>query len=349
MEIKCMPKILVILTGGTIGSGIQSGIIDTNLSHSLQLIELYRQKYNDKKLDFEVIQPINILSENLYLDHWNKLCYALSEINFSRYNGIIITHGTDTLPYTSSVVGLLFGKSPIPIVITASNYPLEDPRSNGLQNFKSAIDFILSSELKGVYTIFQNAQNESIVYLSTRITEADSYLDQFSSFGGQALGRILNGKYIHNFSYINPTIKELSDNSKNDKLTCWFENDILLIRPYPGLNYNQYDLGFAPKAVLHCLYHSSTACTDSENYSLISFISRCKERNIPIYVSSFKRQENYYISSKLFLEMDVIPLFNTSVESAYAKLLIAYNQKVVKPQELIKQNLFFESLPNMRD
>jgi len=44
----------------------------------------------------------------------------------------------------------------------------------------------------------------------------------------------------------------------------------LLIHPYPGLNYNNIDLSSKPKAVLHYMYHSATACT-TDGYSIIDF------------------------------------------------------------------------------
>lgn len=104
-----MKKILVILTGGTIGSKVEGKIINTTAASSYRLLQLYNEKYADDT-EFEVIQPINILSENLTPVEWGVLCNCLLELNFEKYQGIIITHGSDTLSYTSALIGTMFGK-----------------------------------------------------------------------------------------------------------------------------------------------------------------------------------------------------------------------------------------------
>lgn len=91
-----MKKILVILTGGTIGSRVEGKIINTTAASSYRLIQLYNEKYADDT-EFEVIQPINILSENLTPIEWGILCNCILELDFEKYEGIIITHGSDTL------------------------------------------------------------------------------------------------------------------------------------------------------------------------------------------------------------------------------------------------------------
>ena len=102
-----MKKILVILTGGTIGSKVEGKIINTTAASSYRLLQLYNEKYADDT-EFEVIQPINILSENLTPVEWGVLCNCLFELDFEKYQGIIITHGSDTLSYTSALIGTMF-------------------------------------------------------------------------------------------------------------------------------------------------------------------------------------------------------------------------------------------------
>ena len=51
------------------------------------------------------------------------------------YDGVIITHGTDTLQYTAAFTGYIMAGAQIPIVLVSANYVLEDVRSNGVDNF----------------------------------------------------------------------------------------------------------------------------------------------------------------------------------------------------------------------
>ena len=104
-----------------------------------------------------------------------------------------------------------------------------------------------------------------------------------------------------------------------------FDNKILLIRPYPGLNYINIDLNSKPKAVLHYMYHSATACT-TDGYSIIDFAKKCNDLGIDFYCASFKNKDAaLYDSSAKIVNSGVIPLYNISCEAAYAKLIIMYN------------------------
>ena len=175
-----MKKILVILTGGTIGSKVEGKIINTTAASSYRLLQLYNEKYADDT-EFEVIQPINILSENLTPVEWGVLCNCLFELDFEKYQGIIITHGSDTLSYTSALIGTMFENCSIPIVLVASNLALGLPGSNGMNNFRNAVCFIKESHMHGVFTIFENNKGEMPVYLSTHIVESDPFTDQLQA------------------------------------------------------------------------------------------------------------------------------------------------------------------------
>ena len=95
-------KIALVKTGGTIETAQSYGIMslkdnaDEDIS---KLLLLDKEKY---KIDFTVFAPIRILSENSDCIFLEKLSAFFKELNFSDYDGIIITHGTDTLAYTSA-------------------------------------------------------------------------------------------------------------------------------------------------------------------------------------------------------------------------------------------------------
>lgn len=101
-------KILVVLTGGTIGSRVSEKIINVNSAAAYNLIKLYQDKYGTD-IEFEVIQPMNILSENLIPSYWITLYDCLDKVEFNAYDGIIITHGSDTLAYTAAMTGFCSG------------------------------------------------------------------------------------------------------------------------------------------------------------------------------------------------------------------------------------------------
>jgi L-asparaginase len=343
-----MKKILVIFTGGTIGSRIQNSTINVDEAAGYYLLEQFRKK-SKVAVEFDTLQPMNILSENCTSTHWQKLCDTIKEVDTSLYDGIIVTHGSDTLPYTAALLSFLFHYIDIPVVVTGSNYALEAPRSNGLYNFISAVEFIVSTGLQGVYTTFQNNNGENRVFLASRLIEADSYNDQFLSYGGIDLGALKDGQFNRFDNPINPTIEKLLEpRQRTIETELCFKNKVFAIRPYPGLDYQCFNFKDKPKAILHSLYHSATGCTSENEYSLPDFIKKCTQEGIDFYLISFKDiNSDLYLSSRALLQYGAIPLHNISFEAAYAKLNIAYNQKTLPPQAYMKKEMFFEFLPKL--
>lgn len=333
-----MKKILVILTGGTIGSESDENSINVS-SNNCIMLDIYKSKY-DCDYDFDTITAMNILSENITSSDWQKLIDVLYNVDTSIYKGIIITHGSDTLAYTSALIGIAFSKTNIPIVLTASNLPPENPDSNCLPNLHTAITMIDKSSC-GVYTAYQDNCGNNNIYLSTRITPAELYTDEFGCFGDiYAKERNGNIKYIT--SPKNPTV----DDIKTKTIRCPKINinrKVLLINPYPTIDYSTYTLTNDTVAILHTLYHSSTAPT-CDNSHLLDFIVECKSKGIDFYICPFREKSQQYITANALINSGAIPLNNISVSTAYSKLYAAYSQNEILPQEFMKQTFFFEVL-----
>ena len=321
-----MKKILVVFTGGTIGSTEKDGIINVDEKKNYKLLSLYKNNYNSD-IEFESIEIMEILSENINTKHWETLCNYLLSINFADYSGILITHGSDTLAFSSAILGLMFSHTTIPLILIASNLTLGTPGSNGLNNFAMAVEHITSGKSKGVFTIFDK------IYLATRIMPADSCLDKFSDYGNEDISSIFE-KTSRNQT------KSLSINK------IAFKNEILMIYGYPNINFSAYSIPQNVSAVLYVPYHSGTACTENKNpnYTLTDFINRCKKQNIKVYLSGIKSKNGIYASLDKLIEAGAIPLTGLSEVAAYAKLLIAYNQNISSVNDFLEQNIYFEQI-----
>lgn len=340
-----MKKILVILTGGTIGSVILGNDVDVNDTSPYRLINRYQQVYGGED-EFEVRQPLTVLSENMQPGLWNVLCQAMCGIDYSAYLGVIVAHGSDTLAYSSSLLGMFLGNVPVPVVLTASNYPLEDQRSNGLVNFRGAVELIQSGIVGGVYTVYRSNSGKMPVYLATRLLEADAYCDQFDSFGKVPFGEIKKSRFLPCRDRLNPEMEELAEAKGLRVQGCPdFQKDILMIQAYPGLNYKHITLEGKPAAVLHYLYHSATACTIGEQYSFLRFLERCQREEIPVYTASYKEdEERFYVTARKVMEMGAVPMGSISKEAAYMKLQLLYNMDIKNRDEQVRRNIYFERL-----
>lgn len=332
-------KILLILTGGTIACKIENNTLNTTSDTAYDILKLYKEKNQDCNIEFTTVQPFTILSENYTADMYNKLIDFLYNCDFNGYNGVIITHGSDTLSYTSALVGMLLRAVNIPVMLTASDYPLCEPRSNGLSNFSACVEFIKSNISYGVFTAY-GEKNNTKIYLSTRICEADPLTDSFTAFGNGIVAQAVDNKICN----INKDIINMIANKNNRLFTTKpvIKNDILLIKTYPNQNFNCYNIDSVGAVVLY-LYHSATACTTGSNTNICSFIERCNRLCIPVYLASFKKTLFGYATSCEMEKYNVHKLYNISKEGAYIKALLAYNQTENSAEDIMNTNIYFES------
>lgn len=341
-------RILLIFTGGTIGSTVDGATVHTDPAAASRLLALYREQYGES-VSFEARKPCNLLSENASPALWAVLEQAIRAEKLSRYDGVIVTHGSDTLPYTCAALAFLLRDLPLPLVLVASNYSLGDSRSNGLANFRSAVELIASHAVCGVFTVFQDEYGKNRVYLAARLQEADTARDQFSSYGGIDFGEMRGGKFVWNEHPLNPTPEMVCREQPRLLNSRWaFQGPVLALRPYPGLNYRFLRLDPPPRALLHYLYHAATACTQGDVYDLTDFLRACKSRGVACYLAPFKAEgDALYETSRALLETGASPLYRISFEAAYAKLTIAYNQAEHRPESMMEQCIAWECLPRI--
>ena len=301
------------MTGGTIGCYSDNGIISLK-KNNCRAVELFNEKFPDSA-DFEIVQPLNILSENLDKSHWETLVNFLCQTNISRYDGIIITHGSDTLSYTSAMLSICLRHFKIPVVITAANYIPDDTRSNAVENIRSAVS-VINEFAHGIFTVYKNHGDDfTTVYLSNDIQEADRFFGKFSSFKNSPFGKVHDGIFT---KISNTPVPEIAPPVFNGKLSL--KNDVLMIHPYPSMLYSAINIPESVKAVLQVTYHSCTAKTIG-NENALDFLKICQTKNIPFYMTAVKDSSVYETSNILF-QSGAIPIYNMSNEMSFCKLLL---------------------------
>ena len=110
-------KILVIFTGGTIGSEASGEYISIDGIKPYKLLQMYADTYHDEARDvmFDTESPYTVLSENADGNTFKKLFDAVSQGVDAGYDGIIVTHGSDTLQYGAAVAAYAAGCDSIPV------------------------------------------------------------------------------------------------------------------------------------------------------------------------------------------------------------------------------------------
>ena len=307
-------KILVVFTGGTIGSVSGKKWISLDDSTNYTLIENYN---NSDGIVFDVCSPYSILSENLSGEELSLICKVVNEKAKKGYDGIIVTHGTDTIQYTASALSYTVNAKDIPIVLVSANYPLEDERTNGNINFKSAVDFIKSKKANGVFVAYKNEnEKETKIHLGTAITSHAEARDEIYSLGGKPFAFVLDGVVT-----LSEKAKDYTPNDKEMEVDFVKSPSVLMVTSFPGDNFN-YSLD-GVKAVLIKPYHSGTLAT--ENPMLKDFSERAKETGVPVFLCNVMGGKAYD-SARVYKELSLTVLPFCTIPAIYTKIWLAVSK-----------------------
>lgn len=314
-------KILIITTGGTIGSSFDGESIGVNRDRSTPVIEMYQKENNDA--EFEVISPLNILSESVEAEDLETLWTTLRRVDFSKYRGVILTCGSDTLSYLSSFVGLLFASRPIALV--CANRILTAPDSNGYENFSAAVKILLSG-FSEVFVPYRNADGVMYIHSATELRQADYADDFYSLYRPYA---IYDGEVREMGEFISHRVR---DGIFTEEHPLRLVSKVAVISAYPLLDYSSMCLGEA-RAILHLCYHSGTLNSERAK-TLIQ-----KAGDVPVFLAPLKKGAKPYCTTADMLARGMKPLYDISPECAYMKLLLAVNQQKMRIEK------FMEDMP----
>ena len=313
-----MKKVLIVFTGGTIGSSSFDGVVSVQKQtpNEYKLLKLYNEMYPDYSFIFDTIEPLNILSENLHPKAWEQLAIEIEKKELDNYDGIIITHGTDTLAYSACFLSMYFKDIRVPIVLVSSDYILEDTRANGLINFHIALEFMQNINKSGVFVSYKNQNENPKIHNASLITQSLPLECYFKSVQNKTFMEYIDNNFVilnDNLTTIKITKKIDFSHSKN----------VLLIHPYPGLDYNVFNLDTID-VIVHNLYHAGTACTDlswGNNYSLLEFIKKCEQKNIPIFLTPMNDDDTIYETTNILESHGAKIETNKTIEMVYVQKL----------------------------
>ena len=89
------------------------------------------------KYDLVELDPL-LDSSDMAVDDWNRIGEVIAA-RYSAYDGFVILHGTDTMAYTASALSFMLENLDKPVVLTGSQIPLSEVRSDGLDNLITSI------------------------------------------------------------------------------------------------------------------------------------------------------------------------------------------------------------------
>ena len=320
-------KILLLTTGGTIasvpgGEGLEpmrSGVMERELEQLRTYYDIY------------VRDVMCLDSSNIRPEEWQLIAREVFDHRLS-YDGVVVSHGTDTMAYTASAVTFMLPNIDRPVVFTGSQLPLADMLSDGPDNLRTAFA-MAASGCNGVFLAF----DRKVILGCRAVKVRASGFSAFASVNTRDVGYVSNlGLVIDRELLPKPTgeAKLLTDVSQN----------VFLLKLTPGLN----------PAIIDMLAAMGYRGIVVEAFGLgginvlnkgLRGIHRAVEDGISVVVTTQCLYDSsdlrvYQVGNRL-LEMGVIQGRDMTSEAAMTKLMWAIGQGMNRRQieALFKRNL----------
>jgi glutamyl-tRNA(Gln) amidotransferase subunit D len=338
---RTLPQIALIGTGGTIASKVdyRTGGVSSVLSAA----DIYGSVPELK--NYALIEPevlFNKYSENLNPADWTIIATRIKEkVVSGKYQGIIVSHGTDTMHYTASALSFALQNLPIPVVLVGSQRSSDRPSSDAALNLIGATIFSVKSDLAGVFVSMHASPSDDVIacHLGTRVRKNHtSRRDAFESIDGAPIA-LIRGEILE-MQLQQTGLKLKKRNNTNGLLVRPdFDKRAVLLKYYPG---------FSPEFITHAvaagykaiilegtgLGHVSKECFPHirnavESGTLVFMTSQCIWGRTRMTV---------YETGRDLLEIGVIPLSDMMAETAIVKAMWALaNSKDIRSTTILMQ------------
>ncbi len=177
-----MKKVVIIATGGTIAGIGKSGMASEYEAGQISISQITDSIPSLASLaDISAIQLMNIDSNEMTISRWIELKKMVEEV-LRTADGVVITHGTDTLDETAYFLTLTLHTYK-PVVLTGAMRPASATSADGPYNLYQAVSLAASEEAKGkgVLALFSNT-----IYSGRDIQKENNY--RIDAFGQRSLG-----------------------------------------------------------------------------------------------------------------------------------------------------------------
>jgi L-asparaginase len=225
-----MKRILIIGTGGTIAS--KKNVL--GLRPELGIDELIRlSSLTEDICCLEGVTIMNIDSTNMTPDRWVQIAKHIQQ-HYGEYDGFVITHGTDTMAYTSAALTYLFCNLNKPVIVTGSQYPITAAYTDAIQNLTDAVYFAMES-ICGVFICFDGSL---IVGTRAMKVRTKSY-DAFESVSFPVFARIKHQKVQYDSRVLSQFRQK--ETTKALQIRTQYNDNILVLKLIPGMHSDIFD------------------------------------------------------------------------------------------------------------
>lgn len=305
-----MKNILLIATGGTIASKkTDEGLVPQITSEELlEYVPEIKEFCN-----VHALQILNIDSTNIQPEHWVLMTEAI-EKNYDKYDGFVISHGTDTMSYTSAALSYLIQNLNKPVIVTGAQKPINVDITDAKKNLLDSFRFAAEKDVAGVYLVFDG---KAIVGTRARKVKSKSY-SAFESINFPVAAIIDDAritKYIRNDKMTSPVkfYKNIFASIFLLKLAPGMEPDVLTYigEKYEGIVIESYGVGGLPFQDKRNFLEKLGQLTESGKIIVIATQVMFEGSDMGIYEVGVKALKKY----------NVLQAYDMTIEAAITKLM----------------------------
>ena len=315
-----LPKVAIVSTGGTIASRVdyRTGAVQPALT-AADLASVVPEISSIAEIDAHIL--FSEYSENIAPIHWKGMAEEVAKRIANGAEGVVISHGTDTLHFTAAALSFALANLPVPVLLVGAQRSSDRPSSDAASNLTGAVALAARADMALVGVAMHQDLSDHIIlaHRGTRVRKCHtSRRDAFKS---------INSTPIASYDLKTGQIEMTSGVPKRDKsrklvLKSRFDQHAYLIKFYPGLNSGIIDSAVSEGArgiVLEGtgLGHVSRHLFDS--------VKRALKREVPVFMTSQtiwgRVDMNVYNTGRDLLNLGVTPLEDMIAETAIVKLM----------------------------
>ena len=318
-------RVLIIYTGGTIGmkkTGKGYAPISGFLGEAISSIGDMNSPMAPK-WDLYEMSPL-LDSSDITVKEWNKIAEVISD-SYDSYDGFVVLHGTDTMAYTASALSFILEGLNKPVILTGSQIPLSEIRSDGRDNLVTSL--LIAA---------QGVANEVCLYFSGKLLRGNRAVkmsaDQLVAFDSPNFPHLADvGIAIrYNHSVIR---KKTHKDLKMQKLS---EVPIGVLKVFPGIQFGLFESIMTDKLSGIVLETFGAGNIPSDGGALIPIIKRAFECGTVITVCSQCPSGTVtlgaYETSSALKSAGAVSGSDMTTEAAVAKLYYLFSLGISKDE-----------------
>lgn len=328
------PRILIIYTGGTIGmieDPETKSLRPFDFSHLMENVPKVKMlDYHIDNIQFET--PID--SSDMRPEHWQLIARSIAE-RYDEYDGFVVLHGTDTMAYTASALSFMLQGLSKPVIITGSQLPIGEVRTDGEENLITALQIAAAKGSDGRPMVQEVAiLFENYLWRGDRSTKRSA--DHFNAF------RSNNYPYLAKIGLGIKYDEDALDRREGKKLRVYeaLDTAVMCVDLFPGLSEATLRHQLASPGIKGIVLRTYGAGNGPTAPWFIHAIKEACDRGLVVLnvtqCINGSVLANRYLAGDMLSNTGVVPGHDITFEAAITKMMHLFGQNLSR-EEVIRE------------